>query len=361
MNTEVILIIITVFLISLLMGSLITIKIVPSILKSVFSEAAKESLNVVTKEVLDSQDEYENDITKQLKDLDQTLMQAKTVWSANTSQIIDGVDKLSRSVVGWEEALSNPGEQGALAEEALEVMLQAAGLVKGVNYETQITENAENGILRPDFYIYTPDDGVIIIDSKAPMKFYKEAVLAENETEKQEKLTRHAQNMLSHARDLGRRNYTQAVGRRTPDMVIMYVPNIAIYLAACEQIPDLIQQAWSHRVSICPPETVYPILKNVILSWQQNKLYENAEKIQQQAQLIHQRLSKFLTHYTKLGKALSNASRAYNNSASSWESRLTPAIRKLEEMGIVEEVSRKIDEMPQIEDSIRNIKEDDIS
>ena len=47
-------------------------------------------------------------------------------------------------------------------------MLEAAGLVKGINFDTQITENTEEGRLRPDVYVYTPDEGVIVIDSKAP-------------------------------------------------------------------------------------------------------------------------------------------------------------------------------------------------
>ena len=54
-------------------------------------------------------------------------------------------------------------------------------VVKGINFDTQITEQTEGGRLRPDFYVYTPDDGVIVIDSKAPMKLYKEAIKAENE------------------------------------------------------------------------------------------------------------------------------------------------------------------------------------
>lgn len=359
MNLELALLIGALCVISLVFGSILTAKLLPNFLKSVFRDTAKETLNEVTQEVTDSQDEYEEDITKKLKDLDKSLTEAKTVWATNTSDITKGFDGLAKSFVAWEEALSNPGEQGALAEEALEVMLETAGLVKGVNFDTQITENTEQGRQRPDFYVYTPDDGVIVIDSKAPMKFYKEAIKAETEIEKQEKLKQHARNMLAHARALGQRDYSATVGRATPDVVIMYVPNIAIYLAACEQIPDLIQQAWNHKVTICPPEAVYPVLKNVMLSWQQKKLYENAEKIQEQTQVIHDRLKTFHGYYAGIGKALTNAKKAYNKSVSSWESRLTPAFRKLEEMGIAEDATRKIAETELIEESVRIPKKND--
>jgi DNA recombination protein RmuC len=361
MNTEVILLIVVVFLISLLMGSFLTAKFLPNFLKSVFRDTAKETLSEVTKEVSDSQDQYEEGITQMLKDLNKTVTEAKSVWARDTSNITKGFDELAKSYIAWEESLSNPGEQGALAEEALEVMLKTAGLVKGVNFDTQITEHTEEGMIRPDFYVYTPDDGVIVIDSKAPMKFYKEAIKAESELEKKEKLQQHATNMLQHAISLGERDYTQAVGRRTPDVVIMYVPNIAIYLSAIEHIPDLIQRAWNHRVTICPPEALYPVLKNIMLSWQQKKLYENVEEMHTQTKVIHDRLKKFHGHYAGIGKALTNASKAFNRSVSSWESRLKPAFRKLENMGIAEDRSRQIAETDQIEEDIVKPKKGDES
>ena len=352
MNTEVILLIVSVFLISLLIGSFITVKFLPNFLKSVFRDTAKETLSEVTKEVSDSQDQYEEGITQTLKDLNKTVTEAKSVWARDTSNITKGFDELAKSYIAWEESLSNPGEQGALAEEALEVMLKTAGLVKGINFDTQITEHTEEGMLRPDFYVYTPDDGVIVIDSKAPMKFYKEAIKAESELEKKEKLKQHARNLLAHARALGQRDYTQAVNRASPDVVIMYVPNIAIYLAACEQIPDLIQQAWNYKVTICPPEAVYPVLKNVMLSWQQKKFSENAEKIQKQNQEIHDRLKVFHRHFDGIGKTLTRAMKAFNSSASSWDKRLIPAFRKIEEMGIAD-TTRQIPEIDLIEESVR--------
>ena len=333
----------------------------PNLLKSVFRDTAKETLDEVTKEVTDSQDVYEDDITRKLLAIDRSLTEAKAIWQTNTNDITRGFAELSRSYTQWEEALSNPGEQGALAEEALEVMLETAGLVKGINFDKQITENTDEGRLRPDVYVYTPDKGVIVIDSKAPMKLYKEAIQVESEAEKREKLQQHATNMLQHAINLGERDYTQAVGRRTPDVVIMYVPNIAIYLSAIEHVPDLIQRAWNHRVTICPPEALYPVLKNIMLSWQQKKLYENIEEMHTQTKVIHDRLKKFHEYYAGIGKALTNASKAFNKSVSSWESRLKPAFRKLEDMGIAEDRSRQIAETNQIEEDIVMPKKGDES
>ena len=149
---------------------------------------------------------------------------------------------------------------------------------------------------------------------------------------------------------LGKKDYTQAIDRRTPDNVIMFVPNIAIYLSACEQIPDLVQQAWKSKVTICPPEAVYPILKNIMLTWQQKKLYENAEIIQKQAIEIHKRLIKFQGIFAKIGTNLNKASKAFNEGTRSWNSRLTPAFRKIEEMGVVAEKKEALEHLDPIEE-----------
>ena len=354
MNTEIFLITAISALISLIMGALLATFFLPKVLKSLFRDTAREELEGITNEINDSNETNETDITQSIRELEKTLLDAKTVWKTNTSDITQEFRQLNRGFTAWEDALSNPGEQGALAEEGLEVMLEAAGLVKGISFDSQITEiTDEGGIVRPDFYVYTPENGVIIIDSKAPMTHYKNAIQAENETEKREALTRHANSFLAYAQELGQRNYTQATGRNTPDMVIMYVPNLAVYLAAIETRPNLIQEAWSHKVQICPPEAVYPVLKSIMLSWQQKKLYDNAAEIQEQTKIIHERVKVFYNHVSSIGKALISAKKAFNRSASSWDSRVVPAFRKIEEMGIADE-DRKIGELGLIEETILN-------
>ena len=352
MNIEIILFTAAVSIFSLVIGILLTAKLLPNLLKSTFRDTAREELDDITQEVKDEQEKNEEDISKSIRELEKTLLDAKTVWKTNTTDITQEFRQLNRSFNAWEESLSNPGEQGALAEEGLEVMLEAAGLIKGVSFDTQITEQTDDGgTLRPDFYVYTPDNGVIIIDSKAPMTHYKNAIKAESEIEKNEALKKHANSMLTYAQDLGKKDYAKAAGRKTPDMVIMYVPNIAVYLAAIETRPSLIQEAWSNKVQICPPEAVYPVLKSIMLSWQQKKLYDNAAEIQKQTRIIHERVKVFYGHVNSIGKSLISAKKAFNKSASSWDSRVVPAFRKIEEMGIADE-DRKVRELGMIEETI---------
>ena len=339
MNLELIL----AFIVGAIIGGGITFKLLPGFLKSIFRATARDELSEIQNEIADDKKQNEDDLSKRLEALNTAIIKASSTWDANTKNLAQEVGDLTKSHTQWAEALSNPGQQGALAEESLKVMLETAGFVKGVNFSEQQSEKTDQGDYRPDVYVNTPDQGTIIIDSKAPMKLYKEAIEIEDENLKKSKLKDHAKNVLDHAKKLGKKDYSGAIGKKTPDFVIMYMPNVSIYMSAIEQIPDLVEQAAKHRVMICPPSLVYAALKTIMLTWQQQEVYENAENIKQQASEVHARLKKFNDDFfSKIGTDLGRAIKSYNDGVRSWESRLMPSVRKIEEMGIADS-TRKIE------------------
>ena len=339
MNLELIL----AFIVGAIIGGGITFKLLPGFLKSIFRETARDELSEIQNQISDDNKQNEDDLSKRLEALNTAIIKASSTWDANTKNLAQEVGDLTKSHTQWAEALSNPGQQGALAEESLKVMLETAGFVKGVNFSEQQSEKTDQGDYRPDVYVNTPDQGTIIIDSKAPMKLYKEAIEIEDENLKKSKLKDHAKNVLDHAKKLGKKDYSGAIGKKTPDFVIMYMPNVSIYMSAIEQIPDLVEQAAKHRVMICPPSLVYAALKTIMLTWQQQEVYENAENIKQQASEVHVRLKKFNDDFfTKIGTDLGRAIKSYNDGVRSWESRLMPSVKKIEEMGIADS-TRKIE------------------
>jgi DNA recombination protein RmuC len=336
------------FIVGALVGGFSIFKLLPGFLNSIFRETARSELSEIQQEVTDQQKEDEDDIKKRLQTLDDTINSAKQTWTTSATGLATEVRDLTKSHAKWTEALSNPGEQGALAEESLKVMLQTAGFVEGVNFAEQQTATTEEGKYRPDVYVYTIDEGVIIIDSKAPVKLYKEAIETEDKAQKKKKLKQHANNVLEHAKSLGRKDYSQAVKKTTPDFVIMYMPNVSIYMSAVEQIPDIVEQAAKHRVMICPPSLVYAALKTIMLTWNQQKVYENAENIKIQATELHTRLRIFYEFFFGIGDKLKSAVDSYNKGLNSWEKRLMPKIRQIEDMGIADS-TRKIESATSVE------------
>jgi len=354
--------IILAFIVGALIGGFATFKLLPGFLKSIFRDTARDELSEIQQEISDDQKQNEDDITKKLEALNKSIIRAASTWDANTQDLAQEVSDLTKSHIQWAEALSNPGQQGALAEESLRVMLETAGFVKGVNFSEQQSEKTDQGAYRPDVYVNLPDEGIIIIDSKAPMKLYKEAIETKDEDQKKSKLENHAKNVLDHAKKLGKKDYSGAIGKKAPDFVIMYVPNVSIYMSAIEQIPDLVEQAAKVRVMICPPSLIYATLKTIMLTWQQEEIYKNAEEIRDQVTILHSRLKKFYEgFYSKIGSNLNLAMKAFNDGNSSWNSRLMPSIRKIEDMGIAAE-SRKIKPAEEIEEKshlIQKIKKID--
>ena len=118
MNTELILAV----LLGLILGAIIATIFLPKLLRAIFTDTARETLSQVTQDVEDKKGEYETDISKQLKEIENSLNAANASWKTSTQYIAKEVSDLTRSHTQWAEALSNPGEQGVLAEEALEVM-----------------------------------------------------------------------------------------------------------------------------------------------------------------------------------------------------------------------------------------------
>ena len=95
---------------------------------------------------------------------------------------------------------------------------------------------------------------------------------------------------------------------------------------------------------------MFPVLKSIMLSWQQKKLYDNAAEIQKQTSIIHERVKVFYGHVSRIGKSLSSANKAFNKSASSWDTRVVPAFRRIEEMGIADP-DDQVKELDLIEES----------
>ena len=133
------------FIVGALVGGLSIFKLLPGFLNSIFRETARSELSEIQQEVTDQQKEDEDDIKKRLQTLDDTINSAKQTWTTSATGLATEVRDLTKSHAKWTEALSNPGEQGALAEESLKVMLQTAGFVEGVNFaepQTATTEKA---------------------------------------------------------------------------------------------------------------------------------------------------------------------------------------------------------------------------
>jgi DNA recombination protein RmuC len=80
--------------------------------------------------------------------------------------------------------------------------------------------------------------------------------------------------------------------------------------------------------------TLISVLKGIAYGWSQDQLAENAERIRCVASEFYDRMQVFYDFYADTGRQLEKAVEVYNKSARSWESRLTPSLRKMRELGV---------------------------
>jgi DNA recombination protein RmuC len=119
----------------------------------------------------------------------------------------------------------------------------------------------------------------------------------------------------------------------------MFLPNEAMYSAALQVQPTLIEEGVAKKVLIATPTTLIALLLTAHYGWHQERLAENAQAISEQGRELHSRLASMFDHWSKVGAALGKATDSYNQAVGSFERKVRPAVRKLEDMGAGSEKS----------------------
>ena len=213
----------------------------------------------------------------------------------------------------------NNSVQGNWGEQMLENILSASGLIKGEQFEVQVTKdeagntltNEAGNRLRPDVIVHLPDDKDIIIDSKVSFRAYIDYVNATNEKIQQEKLREHAASVKKHVDELATKSYQDYV-RKAGDFVMMFIPNEGAYLAAMHADAHLWEYAYAKRVVIISPTHLISVLKLVSQLWGHDKQTKNALKIAEEAGKLYDRFVDFVDYMHNIDKGITTARQAYD-------------------------------------------------
>ena len=115
---------------------------------------------------------------------------------------------------------------------------------------------------------------------------------------------------------------------------MLFLPGDHFFSAALETNPSLIEDALARRVVIATPVTLISVLKGIAYGWTQEQLAENAEEIRRVASELYERVQTVFEYYADTGRQLEKTVECYNRSVGSWDSRLTPALRRMRELGV---------------------------
>jgi DNA recombination protein RmuC len=177
-----------------------------------------------------------------------------------------------------------------------------------------------------------PGGKLVVVDSKVPLDAYLAALEASTEQDRELQLGRHARQTREHIAKLASKGYQRQFDS-TPEFVVMFVPSDGIYQAALAQDPALIEHGVQQQVLMATPTTLIGLLWAVHYGWRQELIAQSAREIADSARELHRRLGRFVDPLSKVGRQLDSAIAAYNEAVGSFEHRLIPQVRRIEQAG----------------------------
>ena len=274
-----------------------------------FKQTNKESLDILLKPFRDNITEFrerveriyshENEQRGELKNELKRLMELNQHISADARNLTDALKGNSKVQGDWGEML-------------LETILDSSSLSKGIHYETQYNIKDEVGRnLRPDVVLHLPEGKHIIIDSKVSLTAFVNYTAAQGEEERQRYMAAHVASVRQHVVELGRKEYQRLL--KSPDFVIMFIPNEPAFLAALQNDPKIWSDAYDRKVIISSPTNLFALLKLVADLWKYNDQDKNTREIATCGLKLYEQLVAFTASLENVGTSLGKARDAYED------------------------------------------------
>ena len=268
--------------------------------------------------------------------LERERRQAQGELAQMIRQLGEGVGTLRQETGNLVSALKRPATRGAWGEIQLRNVVEMAGMVSHCDFLEQSTIQTADGMLRPDMLVRLPGGKLVVVDSKVPLDAYLSSLETSREDERELHTARHARQTREHIAKLASKGYQRQFDC-TPEFVVMFVPSDGIYQAALAQDPALIEYGVQQQVLMATPTTLIGLLWAVHYGWRQELIAQSAREIAESARELHSRLGRFVEPLAKVGRQLDSAVSAYNEAIGSFEHRVVPQVRRIEQAGAASE------------------------
>lgn len=284
-------------------------------------------------------------VSERLTDMQRTVSELEKQRNEQHGQIsqqlraaLESDELLRGTAEQLASALRSNSVRGVWGEVQLRRVVEAAGLIERVDFDVQSQISSDAGIGKPDMVIHLPGGKNIAVDAKVPFTSYLEAskipftATGEEAARRETLLKAHVTAVRSHIDALGKKSYWDGLAA-SPELVICFIPSEALISTAIEADPALMDYAFSKKVALASPVTLWSVLKTVAFSWQQDVLTEDAAKLFDVGKELLGRLGAMAKHIDTLGRSITSTVKGYNAFVGSLETRVFPSARKLSELG----------------------------
>ena len=217
-------------------------------------------------------------------------------------------DHLADALKGENKTLGNWGEL------VLERMLEAVGLQKGRDFDLQVSTTTDEGRrFQPDAVVRLPENRCIIIDAKMSLKDYMDHVNATTEEAQARTLKAHVEAIETHIKGLSAKRYQDldAFKDKSPDFVLMFIPNEPAFSLALTARPALFETAARANIILAGPGGLLATLRLVAQIWRQENQRNAMNDIFDAVRKIYEKYAGFADDMQKIDDQLEKAHEAY--------------------------------------------------
>jgi len=278
-----------------------------------------------------------------------------TVLAETTRDLRQRSEDVQGAAQQLTSALRSPNVKGQWGEVNLRRILEFVGLIAYCDFDEQVHVGTDEGAYRPDCVITIPGSRRLIVDSKAPIESYLDALQATDQAQREAALTEHLKKVRSHIDLLSKKDYAgklSALGQ-VVDGVVLFIPVEGALSMALERDPQLLEYAFSKNIILTFPTSLLAILKGLAMTIQQAEIAKNIDEIQAQAVELHKRFSTFIDKFNDIGRDVTRLNKSFNAAVGSAQSRLLPQGRRFAELA---GQSSEIDLSDQINEVVREIQ-----
>jgi len=273
-------------------------------------------------------------------------------------QLLDTGKELRSETSSLVQALRSPVTRGQWGEIQLRRVVEMAGMLNYCDFVEQETLKTESGSLRPDLVVKLPAGKRIVVDAKAPVANYMDAMALTDEAGRKAKLQAFARLVRDRVTELGRKSYWDQF-EETPELVVMFLPGDHFYSAALQEDPGLIEFGVDQKVLIATPVNLIGLLRAIAYGWRQEAIAANAKEISELGAELYKRISDLGGHWVDVGRSLGKAVEAFNSTVGTLETRVLVSARRFKDLGAASGLT-DIDVVEPVEKTPRSLKVLDI-
>ena len=269
---------------------------------------------------------------KEIKELETKRAKQEGALSTQLMELTRQYEGLQDQTHGLVNALKDSGTRGTWGQIQLRRVVELAGMVAYCDFEEQVyaTGGGREGTARPDLVVRLPGGTSIAVDAKAPGDAFFAASEEEDPRKADALLSEFANRVESHVKELSAKAYWDRI-QPAPEFVVMFVPVEPMLAAAARKRPELLEEAARRRVILATPTSLIALLRTAAFGRRQEKIADDARQVGALANDMVQRVLSLLGHFEKVGRALDTAIEAFNRAVGSFEHRVRPTARRLEE------------------------------